>query len=116
MNADEKDKALDALLRLDEDVEPSPELDQRVFAAIAAEKKQRSWLRALLRPLVLGPLAGAAVAALVAVVFLPRGPSAEELFIAENAEMLRELDMMRELDAAEDFHVIANLPALERGD
>ncbi len=102
--------ALSAMLALDVDREPSAAFDERVFAAIAAEKPS---LFARLRLRVLAPVLAASVAAGVVFVVLNREPSEDDLFMSEHQEMLAELDLIRELpsveDAGDDFAIIAEM-------
>lgn len=118
-------RALDALLRVSEDAEPSPGFDARMRDALTAERaatgtagaRWRAGLAKWLRPGVLAPaLGGVAVAALALVIALPTEPTEDELFMAQHQEMLAELDLLRDLDAAEDFEVIAALGADSRDD
>ena len=105
-------EALSAVLARDADVEPSAGFDARVMAAVA--KERGGFWRAWWRPRVLAPAAAAALAVAVGVVvLLPGPPSEDDLFIAQNQEMLAELDMLKDYDAVEtagdDFAVIASL-------
>lgn len=95
-------QSLSALLEVDEDVAPSPGFEARVFAQIAAERPRRFWVEWL------APAFGAAMAIVVALT-IDRTPHPDELFIAENQEMLAEMDMLTMLDGVEDFETIAEM-------
>ena len=100
----QKYAALHAMLALDEDITPSAALRQRVFADIARERPRRRWFDVLI------PAFGAAVAIVVALTIeQPNGPNDDELFVAENQEMLADMPMLEQLDAVEDFDAIAAL-------
>lgn len=116
----EKLNALNAVLAVDRDVEPSPGFDARVFDAIAAERPTAlRRLRAWLKPQILAPVMATAAAVGVFVLLQPGEPSEEDLFIAQNQEMLQDLDLMQDLknveDAGDDFAVIAALSEVEEG-
>jgi hypothetical protein len=56
------------------------------------------------------PVFGAAVAIVVALsIEHPSGPNEDELFVAENQEMLVDMPMLEDLDTVEDFDAIASL-------
>jgi predicted anti-sigma-YlaC factor YlaD len=103
-------QALNAMLALDVDREPSAAFDERVFAAIAAEKPS---LATRLRLRFLAPVLAASVAAGVLFVVFDGEPSEDELFMAEHQEMLAELDLIRDLpsveDAGSDFAIIEEM-------
>jgi hypothetical protein len=113
----DKLQALDAMLALDEDVAESAAFDQKVLQAIAAERP--SFWAKWVRPQVLAPVMAAAIAAGVFLLVQPSEPSEDELFMAQNHEMLAELDLLQELPAVEeagdDFAVISALPEIEKG-
>ena len=98
----------------DPDLTPTGDFDLGMSAVLRAERRGRwAWLR---RPAFLAPALSASAAVLIAVTLFVREPrpSDDDLFIADNQEMLAELDLVRDLDAVEDYDVIHQLNQLKQ--
>ncbi len=99
---------LHAMLGLDADVAPSAGFEQRVMAAVRAERGGGRRFGRLIDLFV--PAFGAAFAVAIALgINLSHSPATDELFLVEHQEMLSELELLQSLDAVEDFEVIAHL-------
>jgi len=93
--------------------EGSPALRRAVLAAVGEPTWKEKWLR---WP-VLVPALGVAMAAAVTLVVVPRGElegglDEEKLLLAQNLEVVEDLDLVG-LETADDLDVIADLQALE---
>jgi anti-sigma factor RsiW len=94
----------------------SADFDRRFFAKLAAERPPR-WFAASRARWWAAPLLAGACAALLLFFWVGHtGLSDEQRFIAENQEMLAQLDLLKSLDAANlddaDFAVVQALPTL----
>jgi anti-sigma factor RsiW len=91
----------------------SPALRRKVLAAVSPPSVAERLLAWLTPPRVAGLAMGAAGAAL-AVAIIPRGEEdeAEQLLLAQNLDVVEDLDVMG-LETADDLEVIASLHELE---
>jgi anti-sigma factor RsiW len=100
--------------------QPSPALRRSVLDALEAPLTLSEQLRQWLRPSRLMPVLGMAAAAVLMVVVAKQGEhvgaahesDAEQLFVAQNMEILEDLDLAG-LESPEDLEVVAALDALE---
>ena len=99
----------------------SANFDQRFLAQLAQQRPNR--LRDVMRAKWWAPLLAGSFAAVLAVLGTGRrgGLNEEQLFIADNQEMLAQLEVVKTLDATADlddadFAIVQALPALEKAD
>jgi anti-sigma factor RsiW len=102
----------DALIRELPEIEPSEQFDRTFWSNVEAIDRQHekpSWWRFWLsgwRPVAVGALAGAMAAALFFNAGMDRQLSPEEIFLAENVELLEAFDLIDNLDMLEHWDAI----------
>jgi len=110
-----------ALMRTDATIkgmaalEPSPDFDRtfwRKVADLEDRGKSRAWLRSWLtgwRPLLASGLAAAAAAVILIYSGQVGGPTPEEVFIAQNMELLENYDVLEHLDMLEQLDAVETM-------
>lgn len=105
----------DAMIKGMAPVEPSADFDRTFWRKVADlddRRAGRSWLRTLLtgwRPLLASGLAAGAAAVIFIYNARDTGPSAEEVFIAQNMELLENYDLIDQLDMLEQWDDIESM-------
>ncbi len=102
----------DAMVKGMAPLEPSPDFDRGFWRKIAeledrgrGRARFRSWLAGW-RPLFASGLAAAAAAVIFIYSAQDRGPTPEEVFIAQHMDLLENYDVIEHLDMLEQFDAI----------
>jgi hypothetical protein len=97
-------------------LEPSAEFESTFWRKVAEQRERQSggaWLRGLWvgwRPaLVAGIAAAAAVVVISVVIRSPHGPTAEQVFMAQNMELLENYDIIDHLDMLEHLDAVETM-------
>ena len=103
---------IDAMVKGLPQIEPSAQFDQRFWSKVDAlptpRQKQMGWRQLFSgwRPVAAGALASGLIAALLFYSGMNRHLSPEEIFLAENAELLEEYELIDKLDILEHWDAI----------
>lgn len=102
----------DALIRELPEIEPSAQFERTFWSKVESfdqQREKRTWWRFWLsgwRPVAAGALAGAMAVALLFNAGRDRQLSPEEIFLAENAELLEAYELIENLDMLEHWDAI----------
>jgi anti-sigma factor RsiW len=105
----------DAMVKGMKPLEPSADFDRtfwRKVADLEDRATSRSWLRTFLtgwRPVLASGLAAGIAAAIFIYTGQSKGPTAEEVFIAQNMELLQNYDVIDHLDMLEQWDAIETM-------
>ena len=108
-------KETDTILKALPQIDPSADFDRTFWMKIdhlEQQRERRNWWRYVLsgwRPVALGALTAALVAVMVYTTRMDHGLSPEEIFIAENVDLLKEFELIDQLDLLEHWEVIERM-------